>query len=120
MQEEKIIKNSRFLNIKNIDIGIVFVAFAIGLYLEWDIFDITIFSVFIWALLNPIRSRYFVMVSIFFLAIDPFLLLLERKDQAEQFAIYAYYFLAMAVLMGIFEIWQEKNTAAKTVAKEEK
>ena len=113
MPEEKIerfnIKDA--LNRKNIDIGIVILSFVMGIYLGWDTINAVIFAIFIWIIINPIPSRYLAYPALLFLSITPFLLILDKKDKAEEFAIYAYYFLAMTVIMGIYEIRKEDNNS---------
>jgi len=46
--------------------------------------------------------------ALFFLAFTPILLAMGRNAQAEEFSIYAYYFLVMAVVRGVVEVWEEK------------
>jgi ABC-type proline/glycine betaine transport system permease subunit len=45
--------------------------------------------------------------ALFFLILTPFALILEQDLVAENLAIYAYYFLIMATIMGIREVRQE-------------
>ena len=94
---------------RNIDIGITVFAIILGIYLGWGNMEILIFGIFIWSILKPISSRYMAIPALFFLSITPFLLILERKEKAEEFAIYAYYFLVLAVIMGIYEIQKDKK-----------
>lgn len=104
--EEKI-KFEINLTRKKLHIGIVLVGMALGIYLNWNIAEVIFFGIFIWSILEYVPSRILAIPAIFFLAIAPFLLILDRKERAEEFAIYAYYFLVMAVLAGIYEIRKE-------------
>lgn len=97
-----------FLTERNINIGVTIIGIALGVYLNWEVVEVVIFGIFIWSILEYIPSRILAIPALVFLSATPFLLILERKDRAEEFAIYAYYFLAMAVIMGIYELRREK------------
>ncbi len=94
---------------RNINIAFTIFGMAIGVYLNWEVVEVVIFGIFIWSVLEYIPSRILAVPALIFLAATPFLLVLERKDRAEEFAIYAYYFLAMTVIMGIYELRREKE-----------
>ena len=94
---------------RNIDIGITVIAIVLGIYLGWGNMEILIFGIFIWSILRSISSQHMAIPALFFLSITPFLLILERKEKAEEFAIYAYYFLVLAVIMGIYEIRKDEK-----------
>lgn len=89
---------------RNLHIAITFAALALGIFLDWNIVEVLIFGVFIWSILEYIPSRLLAIPALFFLSATPFLLILERKERAEEFAIYAYYFLVMTVIMGVREV----------------
>ena len=97
---------------RNVDIVITLVAVGLGVFLGWENVEVMIFSLFIWSVLNPIPSRYFALGALFFLSLTPFMLILKRDVRAEEFAIYAYYFLVMTVIMGIYEMKNEKQKIA--------
>jgi len=86
-------------------VGVVFM----GLFLHWKIAEIVIFTFFIWIILNPIPSSYPAAGAIFFLILTPIFLISGNAIIADQIAIYAYYFLIMAVIMGIYELKKEKE-----------
>ena len=92
--------------IKNNKIFIIFILIAIilGVFLDWGNIEIIIFAIFIGIILRPVSSRYLAIPALFFLALTPFLLIFDREERAEEFAIYAYYFLIMAVIMGMYEV----------------
>ncbi|KKQ46229.1 MAG: hypothetical protein US63_C0004G0004 [Candidatus Moranbacteria bacterium GW2011_GWC2_37_8] len=94
---------------KYIDICLVFIALMIGTYLNLNIVESLIFTLMIWTILNPLPGKYFAYAALFFLSVTPFLLVLDRKVQAEEYAIYAYYFLVLTVIMGIYEMRHKKN-----------
>lgn len=91
------------------DVGFLFVGIALGVFLDWNIVEIAIFAVFLWSILGPIPSRYLAWPALFFLSFTPILLVAGREERAEEFAVYAYYFLAMAVIRGIIEIRHEEG-----------
>lgn len=100
---------SRVFIERKLDVGIMFVATLLGAYFEWNIVEIVIFLVFIWSIIGPIPSKFLAGPALFFLTFTPFLLAFGRKDQAEEFAVYAYYFLVMAVIRGIVEAREDDN-----------
>lgn len=91
------------------DFLFVLAGVVLGVFFEWNIVEIAIFGVFIWSILGPIPSRYLAWPVLFFLAFTPVLLLANRETQAEEFAVYAYYFLVMAVIRGVIEVRQEEK-----------
>lgn len=82
---------------------------SMGVFLHWKIEEIAIFAFFIWIILNPISSSYLAGGAIFFIILTPAFLLSGNLIVADRIAIYAYYFLIMAVMMGIFEVWRGKD-----------
>jgi hypothetical protein len=98
-----------FVKQRKIDALIVLMGIILGVFFGWNIVEIAIFAVFIWSIVGPIKSRYLAWPALFFLAFTPILLIIKRDAQAEEFAVYAYYFLAMAVIRGIIEVRREKN-----------
>ena len=102
MKERKFDLGS-FVQRRKIDIAILIVGIVFGTFLDWDVIEVAIFAVFIWSIVGPIASRYLALPALFFLAFTPVLLLMGREERAEEFAIYAYYFLIMAVIRAILE-----------------
>lgn len=98
-----------FVKSRKLDVGILLIGVLLGIFFNWNIVEIAIFLVFIWSIIGPIPSRYLAWPTLFFLSFTPILLSLGRKEQAEEYAIYAYYFMVMAVIRGIIEIWREKK-----------
>ncbi|MDP2838149.1 MAG: hypothetical protein Q8O53_02630 [Candidatus Moranbacteria bacterium] len=98
-----------FVRGRKLDIGLLGAGILMGISFNWNIVEIAIFLVFIWSIIGPIASRYLAWPAVFFLAFTPMLLFLGRKEQAEEFAIYAYYFMVMAVIRGVIEVRGEKE-----------
>lgn len=98
-----------FIKRRKVDLLFLFAGLFLGVYFDWTIVQVLIFLAFIWSLLGPIRSRYLAVSSLFLLGLTVILLLLERTERAEDFAIYTYYFLAMAVIRAIIEVRTEKK-----------
>ncbi len=96
-----------FASHRKADVGLVLVGIIFGTFLDWGVLEIIFFAVFIWSFLGPIAARLLALPAFFFLFFSPALLIMGRADRAEEFAIYAYYFLAMAVIRGIIEIRSE-------------
>ncbi len=100
---------------RRLDIVILALGLFVGAYFQWNIVDTIVFLIFLWSFLGPIPSGFLAVPALFFLSVTPFLIAFDRKEQAESFAVYAYYFLAMAVIRGIAEVSREKE-AKKEVA----
>ncbi len=84
--------------------GALFVASVVlGVLFGWNIVEVGIFVFFIAVILGYISLRAIGFFALFFLAFTPILLVLGRENSAEEFAVYAYYFLVMAVIRGIVE-----------------
>lgn len=108
----KKIENFNFQDLevkRKVDLAFLLAAVLLGIYFNWGIPEIIIFAIFIGTIIYPVPSRYLAIPALFFLSVTPFLLVLDREKRAEEFAIYAYYFLVMAVIRGIVEVRQEKN-----------
>ena len=86
------------------DVLILVAGVLLGGYFGWDLAEIVVFLVFLWSILGPIPSRLLAAPALLFLAATPVLIALDRADEAESFAVYAYYFLAMAVIRGVVEL----------------
>ena len=94
---------------KALNIGLFVAALFMGIYFKWKIMEILIFLIFLGIILRPVGSRVMAVPALFFLVLTPFALILKQESLAETFAIYAYYFLVMAVIMGIYEVRREKG-----------
>lgn len=96
------------------DIGIIISAILLGKFLFWTNINIAIFAFSVWVILNPISSRLLAVPALAFLSATPLVLVIfHNKEQADRFAIYAYYFLVMTVAMGIYELRKDaqKNSS---------
>jgi len=93
---------------KTLNVLILCLSIGMGIYFDWKIMEIIIFLIFVSIILRPVSSRLVAVPALFFLVLTPILLIMKRDPQAEQMAIYAYYFLIMAVIMGIYEVRKEK------------
>lgn len=91
------------------DIGFLVAGIAMGIYFRWNVIEILIFLVFVWSILGPIVSRYLAWPAILFLILTATTLFFGKKELAEEFSIYAYYFLVMTVIRGIIEVRTEKD-----------
>lgn len=100
---------NKLLNKTTLNVLIFCLAIGMGVYFDWKIMEIIIFLIFIGIILHPISSRILAVPALFFLVLTPIFLVLKNDPRAEQMAIYAYYFLIMAVIMGIYEVRKEKT-----------
>ena len=102
---------------KHFDYGLVAFSLLLGFYLKWDMQNILSFSFVIWIILNPISSQLLAKGALVFLSFVPLLLIIKRESRAEQFAIFAYYFLVLTVIMAIIEYKKEQNKKIKPAGK---
>ncbi len=98
-----------FLEERKIDILFLVAGAALGITFDWTIVEIVIFLCFLWSFLGPISSRLLAGFSIFFFLFVPVFLIFDRMDRAEEFSIYTYYFLVMAVIRAIIEVRSEEK-----------
>jgi hypothetical protein len=91
------------------DVTVLLIGVLFGAYFDWDLVEISVFLIFLWSLIGPLSSRILAAPALFFLSATPLLLALGKEDQAEQFAVYAYYFLVMAVIRAVAELHLEKE-----------
>ena len=98
-----------FILRRKYDVACMVAGAFLGIWFDWTTVEILIFLVFLWSILGPITSRFLAIPALFFLVTVPVLLTLKRDDRAEEFAIYAYYFLVMAVIRAIIEVRKEEK-----------
>lgn len=94
---------------KALNIGLLGAALVMGIYFQWGFMNTLIFMIFVATILRPVSSRIMAFPALFFLVLTPFALILKQDILAENLAIYAYYFLIMAVIMGIYEVRSESH-----------
>lgn len=108
-QKDEFFDAVAFAKKRKTDVALLLVGMLLGVFLDWTMIEIAIFMLFIWSIVGPIQSRFLAVPALFFLSFTPILLLLGREARAEEFAVYAYYFLVMAVIRGIVEVRLEKR-----------
>lgn len=89
--------------------AILFIGFLFGAFLDWPAVEITIFLIFLWAILKSLKSEIFIVAAFFLFTVIPVFLFLKKPERAEEFSVYAYYFLVIAVIRAIIEVRSEKN-----------
>lgn len=102
-------KLDQYLTKKYFDYGLIAFSLLLGFYLRWNMQNVFVFSFVIWIILNPISSKLLARAALYFLVFVPLLLIMRRDDRAEQFAILAYYFLILTVIMAIVEFKKEQK-----------
>ncbi|MEI6499100.1 MAG: hypothetical protein WCO23_04000 [bacterium] len=100
----------QYLTYQNLDYAILIVALIVGVYLRWKLEDIAFVLFLIWHFLHPLTSQTLAKVALFFLSLTPIFLIIKRDASAEQFAVYAYYFLVLTVIMAIIEMKREEKS----------
>jgi len=105
-------KFDQYLTKKYLDCALIVFSLLFGFYLQWDIQNIALFSYAIWIVLNPISSRILARVALYLLFFVPLLLIIKRNNQAEQFAVFAFYFLILTLIMAIIEFKKKRKIEA--------
>jgi hypothetical protein len=95
---------------KALNIGLLLAGLGMGIFFQWGIMNTMIFMIFIGIILRPVSSQILALPALFFLILTPFALIFKLDALAENLAIYAYYFLILTVIMGIYEIRSEKSS----------
>ena len=109
-------KLDQYLTKKYLDYTLVVFSIVFGFYLCWDAQNVALFSFIIWLILNPISSRFLARIALCLLFFVP-LLLIIKSNQAEQFAIFAYYFLVLTVITTIIELKKKQKIEARLAGK---
>lgn len=91
------------------DMGIIFVAFALGIFLNWTILGSLFFAFVICVILRPLSSRQLATITLGFLVVLPPLMVLKEFDVAEQFGIFVFYMLCLATIAAIVEYKKTDN-----------
>ena len=103
----KILRKS-ILTKKSLNVLVYCLTIGMGIYFDWKVMEIIISLVFISIILRPVSSKLLAFPAILFLILTLILLFLKKDYQAEQMAVYAYYFLVMSAIMGIYETRTKK------------
>jgi len=114
-QISKFLKNNQinqYLTRKYFDYAIITLSLLLSFYLKWEMQSVIEFSFVIWLILKPIPSKLLSKIALCFLAFVPFLIV-HRADRAEQFAIFAYYFLVLTIIMVVIESTGHRKTSLK-------
>ena len=77
---------------------------ALMFFFDLALSEILILGYFIFVLLRRIESRLSAGLALFFLILCPILLQLKENALAEEFAVYAFYFLSITVIQQIQEL----------------
>ena len=109
-------KLDQYLTKKYIDYTLVVFSLFLGFYLRWNVSNVVLFSYTIWLILNPISSRFLARIALCLLFFVP-LLLIIKSNQAEQFAIFAFYFLILTVITTIIELKKKQKIEARLAGK---
>lgn len=96
------------------DLLLVLGAVIMGTWFGWGIVEIFVFALLIFSVLRGVSSRLMILPAILFLVLVVFLLLFERNAQAEEFSVYAYYFLGIAIILALKETWRSEDSGKDT------
>ena len=102
-------KTSEYLRKKKLDLALVLLAVIMGIFFGWSLISVLVFAFFVWFIINPVPSYLLAFPALFFLIISPFFLIFQKSVIAEETANCAYYFLALSVLMAVYEMQRKSN-----------
>lgn len=89
-------------------IPIIFLV-AILIYFKVDLINIVIAFYFLISILFSLESQYSFFLGLFFLILAAFLQTLGNKGIAENYAVYAFYFLVIGVTTALIEAVKKRN-----------
>jgi len=89
-------------------IAIIFLAIIL-FYFKVDIVDAIIAFYFLIAILFFIKSQYSFYLGLFFLILAAFLQIIGNAKVAEDYAIYAFYFLFIGTIVALIELVKKRN-----------
>lgn len=93
-----------YLKKEYIDTIFLLIAITIGIYYQWSLLNLAFFVFVVWLLLNSLKVQSLAKIALFFLILVPISLFLSKDNYAEQFGLFAYYFLILTVIGAIIEI----------------
>lgn len=82
-------------------------ALAAILFLKVPFVDALILSYLVAALILSFSSNWSFGIALVLLALQPFLAIFKQTDAAENFAVYAFYFLCIGVILAVLEYRRE-------------
>lgn len=100
-------------NRRNFDIFLIFLSAFIGVFLNWGITYIALFTLIIWQILRPLSKIVLARLSLLLILIIPASLYLGRNNDAEKIAVLAFGFLFLALVMAIIENSMKGNGETK-------
>ncbi len=92
-------------------IEIILLALSVwmGMYFQWDIFNLGFFLLFVVLILHPLSSRYPAGAAIALLVATAALLVVKKNDWAENMVTWAYYSMILILMMAISELKANKD-----------
>lgn len=91
------------------EVIILSLGFFVGVFLNWPAVEIVVLLIFLWALVHSIQSKYFALAAFVLMTVVPPLLFLKKSARADEFAVDAYYFLCIAVVLAAREIRRDEK-----------
>lgn len=95
------------------DYGIIGISALLGLYLNWEMIYVVLFSLIIWQILHPLSRSALSAISLFLLVLVPLAFYLHRERDAQKLAVLAFGFLVLALLMAVIESKRDKSRVIK-------
>lgn len=89
-------------------ISIIFLAASL-IYFKLDLVSMIIAFYFLLAIIFSLESRYSFGLGLFFLVLTALMQILGNERIAENYAVYAFYFLVIGTTTGLIETVKNKN-----------
>jgi len=101
----------KYLNITEayIDVVLVILSLVMGIYLNWEMASIVMFSSILWFILKSWSSSKIAKLTALSLFLSAICLVAKKNYYAEVFSIYAFYLLGLTLFVAIFEFTPEKG-----------
>ncbi len=84
--------------------GLAVIFFFFTIFIFWNLSSALLWMLFLLFLVYEWESRFIALLAILSLASCPILILFQQDVFAEKMAVYAYFFLAMTVVLQAFEL----------------
>jgi len=103
----------QYLTKKYLDYSLTIFSLFLGYYLWWSLQDLVFFTFIIWMILSPVSSRFLAKIALCLLFFVPLFLIVRKNSQAEQFAILAYYFLILTIVVWAVELKKDQKSSGR-------
>lgn len=99
----------KYLTPSNLDLTLTGSALVIGMYLNWQINYVIIFTCVIWLILRPVRLELLVKINLLLIFLIPVSQASKKADLAQDLGVAVYVFLILIIFKCIFDLEKKTN-----------